>query len=148
MLLPTSSKLIGGLCLALLAFIVSEMAKSQWPEGTYFGAMSQWNAFFGFLIGWIMLGPRMGGGYATGISIGFTIAIFGTAVVLLIHGCDEMVDLAMRNRYGGFMEAFSGIFGNAIDFGFRALTTEALITIAVGGCIAGFMAEWAERRWG
>ena len=145
--MPTIPKLVAGLCLAVLAFILSEMAKAQWPEGTYFGRMSQWNALIGFLVGWIMLGPRSGRGYVNGISNGFTIAIFGAVVTLLIHGTDEMVDLAMRNRYNGFMAAFSGIFANAIDFGFKVVTQQVLTTLVVGGIVSGAFTEYMAKRW-
>lgn len=146
-MLPTIPRLVAGICLAFLAFSVSEMAKWEWPEGTYFGAMSAWNALFGFLIGWIMLGTRIMGSYASGISNGFTITAFGTGVVLLIHGADEMVDLAMRNRYGGFMDAFAGIFGNAVEYGQKVATQEILLTLFIGGCLAGLVTEWTARRW-
>ena len=146
-MLPTIPRLIAGLCLGFLAFTVSEMAKWEWPEGTYFGAMSAWNALFGFLIGWVMLGTRLTGGYISGISNGFTITAFGAVIVLLIHGADEMVDLAMRNRYNGFMAAFSGIFQNAFDYGVKVATRDILITLFVGGCLSGLLLEWVGKRW-
>lgn len=146
-MLPTIPRLIAGICLGFLAFTASELAKPLWPEGTYFGAMSTWNTVFGFLIGWVMLGTRITGSYASGISNGFTITALGTAIVLLIHGADEMVDLAMRNRYGGFMDAFAGIFENAFEYGQKIATQQILLTLFLGGCLAGLITEWTARRW-
>lgn len=145
--MPTMPRLLSGLCLALLGYVVSEMIKPLLPESTAFGIFSLLNAGIGFLCGWKIVGSRAGDGMSSGIGIGITGAGALVAIGLFVQSCNEMVKLAMRHRYDGPFEALAAIFEIAVEYGTLMATAGIITTLIVGGILTGVFAEYAAKRW-
>lgn len=145
--MPTAAKVVAGLILAIVGYMASEQIKPLMPEGTDFGVFSPLNAVLGFLVGWRVIGNRVGRGYVNAINVGFT----GAAVLvfwgLFIQSCNEMFSLAMKHRYDGPFEALAAIFEIMIEYGAVMLDQKVLTTLIVGGIFAGIVAEFSARRW-
>ncbi|MWD26095.1 TrgA family protein [Aquicoccus sp. SCR17] len=145
--MPTAAKLAAAIALAVVAWIVSEQVKLLFPEGKYFGNFNYINAAIGFLCGWVVIGRQAGRGYSAGISYGIT----GTAAMvfwaLVVHSGGEMTRLALRNRYRGPLEALTDSFGIAMEYLAMIATSQIILTLLIGGCIAGLLSEWVWRRW-
>lgn len=145
--MPTAASLVGAVCLAILAWILSEIIKPLMPEGTDFGWFNYVNAVVGLAVGWRVVGPRAGRGTVPAINNGIT----GTAVLFIwalgIHASYEMFRLAMRNRYDGPMEALTNIFIIASEFGYTIATAPVLIAALIGAVITGLLAETAKKLW-
>lgn len=147
MLYPTAAKLVSGLCLAVLAFVVSLQVMETMPPQTDFGIFLPFNIVLGFAVGWLWLGPRSGEGGVTAISYGLTAAALLLVVGLFAQGANEMMRKAMLNRYGGPFEAVGAIFEEALAFAQKGLGSESLITLAVGGVITGLLTDWTAKRF-
>ncbi|WIY24188.1 TrgA family protein [Parasedimentitalea psychrophila] len=145
--MPTGAKLTAALCLALLAFILSEEIKPLMPEGTSFDNFTYLNMAIGLVVGWVVMGKRAGRGTVPAINNG----ISGVAVMLFwglfIYGADEMFRLAMRNRYDGPFEALSQIFVIGLDYATVIFVPQVIATVLIGALVSGLVTESASRRW-
>jgi len=145
--MPNATSLFSAICLAVLAFVVSGQVMPLFEEGKDFGNFTYVNMGLGLLVGWKTLGPRAGRGITSGITNGIT----GVAVLvfwaLFVHGCYEMVRLAMRNRYNGPFEAVLAIFEIGYEYAVLIAQPNILITLAIGAVFTGLLAEHICRIW-
>jgi hypothetical protein len=145
--MPNAARLVAALGLGLIGFIVSGQIMPLLPEGTYFGWFTHVNVALGVICGWVVMGKRAGGGISDALTNGLT----GIAVLvfwaLFVQGTYEMVQLAMRRRYGGPFEAIKAIFEIGLDYGQLLVQVNILVTLLVGGVLVGLATEFAARRW-
>ena len=66
---------------------------------------------------------------------------------LLLFSIYEMLQLSVRLRYEGPMEAVLDVFKRMMDRSVPLLTVPVLAAMLIGGGIAGVMTENASRRW-
>ncbi|MCH2164720.1 MAG: TrgA family protein [Marinovum sp.] len=144
--MPTAARLVSAICLALLAYIVSGQVMEVMPEATDFGVFVPLNIVIGLGVGWIWMGQNLGHGISHAISIGLTAAALLFLVGLFAQSSNEMMRLAMANRYDGAFEAIAGIFVEGLRFG-QMMTVDIGITLAVGGIVSGLIANWFARRY-
>ena len=58
-----------------------------------------------------------------------------------------MTRRAMRNRYDGPLEALAAIFQIGLDYAITIFVTHIVMTLIVGGILAGLATEYAWRQW-
>ena len=145
--MPSAARAVGAVGLAVLAFVVSGMIMPLMPEGTGFGYFTYVNIVIGLFAGWITIGKRMGRGWTSAINMGMT----GAAVLvfwgLFVQATNEMVRLAMRNRYDGPFDALVAIFQIGTEYFMIMATVPVLSTLVIGGALTGIAAERASRTW-
>ncbi|MFU8865095.1 MAG: TrgA family protein [Rhodobacterales bacterium] len=143
----TAPRLVAAVILAGVGYVASEMIKPLAPEGTQFGIFSLVNVALGALVGWFVIGSRIGRGMAAAISYGLT----GTVVLifwgLFTQSVNEMLRLALRRRYKGPFEAITDIFNLGIDFAVMIATPQVLGTLFLGGVLAAVLAEFSAKHW-
>ncbi|KUP91364.1 TrgA family protein [Tritonibacter horizontis] len=144
---PTAGRLVAALCLAVLAFILSGQIIPLMPEGTDFGYFTYVNMGLGFLVGWKVMGARAGRGFVPGLNNGLTGAAVMVLLGLFLQGAVEMFRLAHRHVYDGPFEAVAAIFTIGLEYFFIMAVPNVLLTIAIGGLLAGFVTEQAAKRW-
>ena len=145
--MPDAARLVASLSLILIAFIVTGQVIPLFPEGTDFGYFLWVNLAVGFFSGWIVMGKRAGRGVTAAINNGITGVVAMVFWGLFIQGTNEMVRLAMRNRYDGPFEALLAILEESAEFGMMLLEFNILTTLLVGGVLAGLATEYAWRTW-
>lgn len=145
--MPTAGKLVAALLFAALGFVAAELFKPAMPDGTSFGPFSFICAGIGAVSGWLVIGPRAGGGRAVGISTGLQAALTMAFFCLLGFSIYLMVGLSLRKIYDGPMEAISGVFELMIEHGLLMLSVPVLGVLLIGGPICGLISDWAGRRW-
>lgn len=144
---PNACSLVAAACLAALGFVVSFQVMPLMPEGTDFGYFVWVNMGLGVLVGWIVMGKRAGRGTTAAINNGITGVAALVFWALFVQGCNEMVRLAMRNRYDGPFEAILAIFQIGMEYGLVLLVPGIIWTLLIGSLIAGFATEYAWRTW-
>ncbi len=144
---PNAAQLFSAVSLAILAFIVSGQYMALMPEGTDFGYFTLVNMGLGLVCGWVVMGKRAGRGVTAAINNGLTGMATMVFWALFVQGCYEMFRLAMRNRFDGPLEALAAIFTIAMDYGRIMLVPNIIVTLLVGGVLAGFAADYAKKRW-
>lgn len=145
--MPNAARLVAAIGLAILAIIATEMIKPLMPEGTGFGHFGTVNIVLGLLCGWIVMGKRAGRGLTAAINNGFTGMFSLLFWGLFLQGSNEMIRLAMRNRYDNGFEAVVAVFEIMAKFGFYLLNVPLIGVLIVGGVLVGLMTEYAWRRW-
>jgi len=131
----------------VVAFLVSSMIIENGEEGKSYGYFSVVNMVLGVVCGWIIMGKRAGRGWTAGINNGLTGVASLVFWGLFVQGAYEMVQQAMRNRFGGPFEAVLAIFELGVEFAKQLWAPEILLTLIIGAVVAGLLTEFAARRW-
>lgn len=146
-MLWTAARLLSGVLMGALCWYVTELVIVEISERLNPRNASTVNAIVGFLVGWIVLGSRVGQGVASAVSFGATSTVMAVFWCLLSDCIFEMIRLAYRQRYSGPGEAIVDVFRLMVEFGAVLLTPHILITLVVGGIASGLIAEWAARNF-
>lgn len=151
--MPTASKMVAAVMIALTMFLAAEAAKAGLPEGRPAGYLSPIVAGIGFLCGWTILGTLTGNGYKASmgykVSMGNGLRTAVTAVFwsLLAFALWEMLQLSMKMRYDGPLDALLGVLAIMVVYLKLVILPDVLVALGVGGTLSGLFAEWAGRRW-
>ncbi len=144
--MPTASRVIAGLCLAALAWLVSEQIKLLFEEDKAFGNFNLINLCIGLIVGWQVVGSRAGRGMIAAINNGLTGGIVLVFWCLLGHSAVRMFELSMRNRYDGAFEALAAVFQMMAENGLMIATPVIIGTLVIGSCLSGLLAEMTSKR--
>ena len=145
--MPDAAKLVGALGLAVLAFVLSGMVMGLFEEDKNFGWFPYVNVVLGIAVGWVFVGRRAGRGWTSAFNVGLTGGFVLVFWGLFIQSCNEMVRLAMRNRFDGAGEALTAIFEIGTEWLILMSTVPIWGTVVVGGVITGLVTEFAWRNW-
>lgn len=145
--MPDAAKLVAALGLGFLGFVVSFMIMPLFEEDTNFGWFVYVNVVVGIITGWIVIGRRAGRGMTSAINVGLTGPVVLVFWGLFIQSCNEMVRIAMKNRYDGAFEALVDIFQIGAEWALLMTTIPIWTTLLLGGVITGVLTEFAWRTW-
>jgi len=145
--MPNAAKLVAAVGMAILAFFVTGMVMELFEEDTNFGWFIHVNVVLGFVVGWLVIGSRAGRGMVSAVNVGLTAPVVLVFWGIFIQSCNEMVRIAMKNRYDGAFEALVAIFEIGSEWVLLMLTVPIWATLLIGGCVVGFLTELAWRRW-
>jgi len=145
--MPTAAKLVAAVLIAALGYYVASLIVPRLPEQTDEGLLREVTAVLGLLVGWRFLGPRMGGGYNFAIGLGLSASLVLTVSSLIAFSGYEMIVRSLRKSYDGPFEALQGMMDIAIDDLVYLQFPEVLAALILGGILAGFLTEFAARRW-
>lgn len=145
--MPTLARFAAAVCLAALAFFVSGLVIESMPDRSNWGNFQLVNACIGLLVGWIVLGKRVGVDYVTAIGIGFTGMLALVFWCLFFYAFREMLDLALNRRFDGPVEAIVGVFQIGLEYGAELIKPQILLSLILGGAASGVIAEFVDRRW-
>ncbi|MAP13685.1 MAG: tellurium resistance protein, partial [Oceanibulbus sp.] len=107
--MPTGARLMAAISLAVLAFILSGMVVPLMPESTDFGYFLPLNMVLGLLVGWRVMGRRAGRGITAAINNGLAGVFVLMLWAIFLQAANEMVRLALRNRYDDPFEAIVAV---------------------------------------
>jgi len=145
--MPTAARLVAAACFAGLAYLVSGMIVPLLPDGTPVPFLGVINALLGVICGWKIMGPRAGHGVRGAVGIGITTSVALALLALFLHSAAKMIKLSLRKYYDNPTEAVVAIFEIGFEYAKLIATTEVIGTALVGGVIAGFITNAADRRW-
>ncbi len=145
--MPTAAKIVSAICLGTLGWIASENVVPLMPDDTDFGYFFVVNLGLGLVVGWVVLGTRVGNGYYESFMAGLTGVAALVFWALFFQSSNEMLKQALRRHYDGPVEAVVDIFYIALDFGTKLIDVNLISVLVIGGLIAGLCGEWASRRW-
>lgn len=150
--MPDASRLVAAVCLAVVAYFLSGIVMGIFEAhietpGYNFGWFVQVNIVIGIFVGWVSMGPRAGRGVSNAVTNGITGVFLLVLLGLFVQSCNEMVKLAMKNRYDGAFEAIGAVFEIGAEWGLLLLTVPVGIILAAGAIISGLLTEYAWRTW-
>jgi len=145
--MPTAGRLVASFLWAALAWVTSMQIVPLFPEGTDVGRFAEINAGIAFIVGWTVAGKRAGGTWSAAISYGLTATIAMVFWCLFLHCFAEMSRQSMRRIYDGPMEALVDVFELMFENAQLMAVQPVLMTLLIGGIVAGLMTEAAARTW-
>lgn len=144
--MPTVGKFICAIGLAALGWQATQTVKAIWPIEEGFGRFSEFTALLGLVIGWWVMGKRIGRGYMAALGAGLTglgAYLFWEFLLLSFY---EMIQRSLDLRYKGPVEAILGMFDIAFEYA-QNVYYWPLIGMLVGGAmLIGLIAEVFTRR--
>lgn len=143
----TAPRLVAALLLGGVGFAGSELIKPLMPEGTQFGWFSFVNFGLGMIVGWVVIGSRIGRGIVPAINNGLTGAAALIFWGVFTQAGNEMLRLSLRRRYDGPVEGLTDLFRIAMDYALTMATVPVLGTLFLGGVLAAVLAEVSVRYW-
>lgn len=145
--MPTAARLIAAICLAITGFIASLMVVPLMPESTDFGYFFHVNVILGLCVGWVVMGPRAGRGLTPAINNGLTGVFVLVLWAIFLQSANEMVRLAMINRYDGAFEALVAIFQIGAEFALIIAVVPLGLFLLAAAVLSGLLTEFANSRW-
>lgn len=145
--MPTAAKLVAAILFAALSWVAADLFKAALPEGAQVGLLSPVMAGLGLGSGWLVMGALAGQGngaaVGTAVRTSFTIIFLG----LVVFSLYEMIRRSTNLRYDGPVEAIQGMMELMWEYGALLLRPDVLGVMFGGGIVAGYITEWASRRW-
>jgi hypothetical protein len=145
--MPSATNLFAAVAMCILALYVSGLIPPLLDEGTDMGYFFYVNAIIGIVVGWKVVGGRTGRGWVAGVNAGLTGVVALVFWAIFVQACNEMVRLAMRNRFDGAFEALTSIFQIGVEWFLMILTAPIIGSLLVGAVLVGLVAEMAAQRW-
>lgn len=148
--MPTAARLLSAVFLASLAFLVSDRVKvSMLAEdpNLSFGRFREINVFISALVGWALLGERVGHPYSVALGLGLTAVAAAVFWCTSAHAILEMLQMSLDRKFDGPMEALVGAVELGVGYAGELLHAKILLSLLLGGIAGGLLAEFCSRRW-
>lgn len=145
--MPNAAKLVAAVGMAILAYFATGLVMTLFEEDTNFGWFLHVNVVLGFVVGWLVIGSRAGRGMISAVNVGLTAPVVLVFWGIFVQSCNEMVRIAMKNRYDGAFEALVAVFEIGSEWALLMLTIPIWATLLIGGLVIGVLTELAWRRW-
>ena len=144
--MPTAGKLVSAIGLGALAWFATAVVKAIWPVEQNFGYFSPFAALVGLVMGWRVMGRRLGRGYVQGISAGWTGLFALVFWVVLLLAFYEMIQRSLKLRYDGPFDAALGMGEIALTYLANAAHLPLVGLLLGGAAVLGLVAEAITRR--
>lgn len=145
--MPTAAKLVAAIMFAVVSWFAAEVFKGALPEGMSAGLLSPVMAAFGAGSGWLVMGPLAGRGYGAAAGSAFRTSFTIVFLGVLLFALYEMIRRSTNLRYDGPVEAIQGMMELMWEYGAMLMRPDVLAVMFGGGIVAGYVTEWAARRW-
>ena len=149
--MPTTGRVTAAAAFAALSAAITMMAMPLLPQGLHAPNLPLWNALVGAACGHRIAGipsddgvaGRAVGAVARGLTAGAATAV----VALFLLSGARMIELAMRHRYRGLLDALADTFDLMATYG-AALAEPRIVGAAIAGsAAAGLLADAMQRRF-
>lgn len=145
--MPTGAKAMAAISFAVVGWLTAHTYVQNMPIPTAVGMFRELTAALGAIVGWRVMGNSVGKGYVGAVGSGWKTVVILVFYGLLLFAVYEMLQLSVRMRYDGPMEAAVDVFNRMLERSGPLLSVGVLGVMAVGGGIAGMLSENASRRW-
>ena len=148
--MPTAARLVSAIAMVALAWFVSDMVTEAMllddPDQN-FGNFKYINLGIAALLGWRLLGSRVGNDYSVSIGLGLTAVAALVFWCVLAHAFIEMFKLSIDRRFDGPMEAIVGAIALGVEYASELGRTKIIVVLVGSGILLGPLAEHVSRRW-
>jgi len=142
----TASKVVAALAFAAVAWYASQLIIPLFPEGSYIGLFAEVNALLALPVGWKVAGSRAGWGWGAAVSYGLTTIVAVVVWCLFLQSFGVMIRQSLKNRYDGPVEAVVNVFELMIENAMIMADIRVIVTLVVGGILAGLLTEFTSRH--
>ena len=144
--MPTAGRLFGAIAFAVLGGVIAFLISPLFEEGKQPSYWYPLCVLTGVWSGWVVVGKRAGKGYSSGIGNGLTGVAALSFWILFLQSFVDMLGKSFRRSYDGPVEAVVNVFEIMIEYVQDFGSANLLVTVLVGGVIAGLFAEFFAKR--
>lgn len=145
--MPTAGRLAGAIAFAIYGWYIGTLVIAFYPEGFAPTFLVPMCIVLGVICGWKIVGSRAGRGYYAATGHGLTgVAAFAFWVLFLLS-FHEMIRKALRRLYGGPMDAVVDTFALMAERAREYLDVNLILSVAIGGVICAWIAEYYAKRY-
>lgn len=146
--MPTAAKLVAALCFAAVGWLAANAHVPAMGPNASVGALRELTALIGLIVGWRVMGNRVGHGMGESVGAGILTSAVIVFFALVGFSTYEMLQKAVTAQpYDGPMDAVLGVFEIMMDQGRKMLTVGVMGVLVLGGMLGGAVSEWARSRW-
>ena len=145
--MPTAGRLAGALAFLIYGWYIGGRLVPFFPEGKPPGFLMPLCIVLGIICGWKIVGARANKGYQAAIGHGLTGAAAFSFWIVFLVSLNQMIGKAMRRFYDGPMEGVVDIFALMVELGKDLLDLNLILSVAIGGIIAAWIAEYFAKRY-
>ncbi|NVO23057.1 TrgA family protein [Donghicola sp. C2-DW-16] len=145
--MPTAARLIAAIFMALTGVILALKLREVRPALQYYQFFIEYNMFLGAVIGWQLVGPRVGNGWARAAVAGINGGFVTVLLVFMSLATREMLIRAFRKLYDHALEAVLAAVKIGISDFMAIAVTMTIAPVFMGAVLSGLGAEAAHRRW-
>jgi hypothetical protein len=145
--MPTAAKLAAAILFGVLTWYVSDLVTLLFPDRADFGRFTQYNAALGAVVGWVVAGGRARTTWPNAVAYGMTAALCIMLLALLINSLAVMLSQSFRRVYEGPVEALADVARLMVEKFVLIATPQIMVTLLVGGVLAGLATEWVARKY-
>ncbi len=145
--MPTAARLIAAIFMAGTGIILALELRELRESLKYFAYFIEYNASLGAIVGWNLVGNRVGQGWARAAAAGISGGFVTLMLVVFSLAFREMLNRAFRKFYDHALEAILAALKIGITDFLAISATVAILPVFMGAVLSGLGAEAAERRW-
>lgn len=144
--MPTAARLVAAVAFAIVGYFIYTSMLLVYGDDTVPKFLMPLCIGAGIWAGWVLCGAHASG-IVSGIGTGYTAVIAQVFWIALIMSFVEMIQLALRRRYDGPVEAVVDVFSIMFTNGMRFGTPQFFMVIAVGGVVGGVLAGIMGKKY-
>jgi hypothetical protein len=145
--MPTGAKAMAAISFAVVGWLIANAYVPNMPQAQSVGRFRELTGLIGAIVGWRVMGPSVGKSYLQAIGSGWKTVIVLVFFALLLFGIYEMLQLSVKMRYDGPLEAIVDVFRRMMDRSQALMSADVVAVMVIGGGVAGILTENANRRW-
>lgn len=145
--MPTAGRLAAAITFFIYGWYIAITATPFFAEGVAPRYLIPLSIVIAVIVGWKVVGSRLGGGYIAALAHGLTGAFAYSFWMVFLLAFEDMIGRSMRRSYGGPMEAIVDIFSLMLELAQRMLDFNLIVSIIVGGVICAIVAEFFAKRY-
>lgn len=144
--MPTAGRLTAAVCFAALGLAFAFLSTPFFPEANAPWFWFPMSGALGLIVGWKVVGSRVGHGMAAGIGNGITGTVALMFWILFFTSFAEMIKKSMRHAYDDPVEAIVGVFEIMGEYAVQFADVSLGIFLAVSAVVLGFIVEFIGSR--
>jgi hypothetical protein len=145
--MPTAAKAVAAVSFAVVGWLIADAYIANMTEETAMGPFRELTAALGLIIGYRVMGPSVGNGYVGAVGSGWKTVIVLVFFTLLFFAIYQMILQSTKMLYDGPFEAVLDVFNQMMKRSVPFGSVGVIMVMAIGGAVAGILAENANRRW-
>uniref|UniRef100_UPI00404857D8 TrgA family protein n=1 Tax=Yoonia sp. TaxID=2212373 RepID=UPI00404857D8 len=144
--MPTAARLTAAILFAIVGYFIFTAMVPSFGDDVIPRYLLPLSIGTGLWSGWVLCGPNAHG-VRSGVGTGFTAIVGMVFLIMFILSFVQMIQLSLRRRYDGPMEAIVDVFTLMYENVMMFATPEMGVTLLAGGFIAGFLTGVMGKRY-
>jgi hypothetical protein len=145
--MPTFTKLVAGLSLALTAYVAAYVFSDANPDLQATQRFPVGNAAVGFLVGWFSLGQRPGKSLTGAVVTGLRSIVVLVLVSAITFGLWFVLRGMLKGSFNEPIQVPTTWLVMSFQYTLLIFTVKMAVVLSIGGVLSGLFTRFAWRNW-